>query len=610
MASRGRSPAARRARARHRRRAQDDRQRARTTDMAAGRMAVPPQPPAAAKARPPRAADATPPGHTQSTAVLGARRRASSELRMVPLVWIAVGIAAFFVPLFAVAPVGGVSLSISPLAHAWPWLLWPSRLLFGAALVDASVVPTRGWPALALLDVTLVGASCVAALAPLYATRHAADSFARSARRHMLLLVLGGALALGLVLALLPALPSDDIFSYILYGRISAVHGANPLVAVPSDFPHDPFLTLVYWRNVRSVYGSVWLLLSSGVTLLARALGGSLAVSVALFKLLGLAAHLVNIVLIWAILGRLAPRRQLTGALLYGWNPLCLLEFAASAHNDAVMLTFLLLAIYFLVRRWRVAAMIALGLSIAVKYMPVALLPLYLVFVWRELAARHVPTRARLGALAWRTGLVASVVTLTTLPYWDGVRTFSALLYSPPAQSLDNSISEGISWPLRWLAQGLGMVPHQASIAVDAALKGVALLAFAGLWLWQFRRARSLEGMLVAWGWVLLWYSMVASGWFWPWYVTWAVVVVALLPWQSLTTATLLLAGSALTLYGFLALQSAGIYGYRAAVVFGPPLAYLALRAWRRRHPTARRKGGASGARAATRGMPATRAPA
>ena len=29
--------------------------------------------------------------------------------------------------------------------------------------------------------------------------------------------------------------------------------------------------------------------------------------------------------------------------------------------------------------------------------------------------------------------------------------------------------------------------------------------------------------MLAGWGWILLWYALVASGWFWPWYVTWAV---------------------------------------------------------------------------------------
>ena len=68
--------------------------------------------------------------------------------------------------------------------------------------------------------------------------------------------------------------------------------------------------------------------------------------------MLGLVAHLTNAFLIWLIVGRLSPHRQLLGTLLYAWNPLCLLEFCASAHNDAVMLTFLLLGIYCLLRGW------------------------------------------------------------------------------------------------------------------------------------------------------------------------------------------------------------------------------------------------------------------
>src|SRR6516225_5956204 len=95
--------------------------------------------------------------------------------------------------------------------------------------------------------------------------------------------------------------------------------------------------------------------------------------------------------------------------------------------------------------------------------------------------------------------------------------------------------------------------------------------------------ARTLEGMLAGWGWILLWYALVASGWFWPWYVTWAVGVVALCAWGRLSVATLLLADGALTLYGFLPLQSSPLYGYRSLVAFGPALVYLLWQGWRRR---------------------------
>ncbi len=547
------------------------------------------------------------------------------------LLAVAALVEAFLLGLVAAAPLGGVSQSISPLARVWPWLLTPARLLFGDALVDGSRPAERGWPALALFAVLLVGASVGAALALPLCRRH------QGASGRYLALALGCAAVFGVTLVLLPSLPSDDVFSYILYGRIGAVHHANPLIAAPSAFPHDPFLLLVFWRGVLAVYGPVWLLLSGAVTLIAEGLGGALATYVLLFKLLGLLAHLANAALIWAILGLLAPRRRLLGTLLYAWNPLCLLEFCASAHNDAVLLTFALLGVYCLVRGWDVGAatvngggdasggrwdslryaakpptspyrkwegalsqlvaqhaavlwefgaVVCFGLSIATKYVLLVLLPLYLALVWRRGYERGEEWWRVALALVWRVGVVTGVVVVTVLPFWAGPRTLGAILYSPPAQQLDNSLLEAVSWPLRALAQAAGMQGVPAAALVENGLKLLGLVAFAVVWGAQFRRVRSLDGMLDAWAWTLFGYVVIASGWFWPWYVTWVVALVALLPWGALSVATLLLAGGVLTLYAFLPLYAAPVYGFRALLAFGPALLYLASllgRRWRRR---------------------------
>ena len=502
------------------------------------------------------------------------------------LLWVALTIEAFLLGLWIVAPLGGVTLSISPLARSWPWLLGPARLIFGDTPVSASIAPEQGWPQLALFAVLLVGATCAATLAPLITLRSGPAARLALSDRRLLLLALGVALILGVTLVLLPALPSDDIFSYILYGRISVIHSANPLIATPADFPHDPFLRLVYWQTTRSVYGPVWLLLSGGLALLAQAFGGSLFTYTLLFKLLGLTAHLLNAWLIWLILGRISgatPSRQLVGTLFYAWNPLCLLEFCASAHNDAMMLTLLLLGVYLLLRDHELLALIAFGASISTKYVPLALLPFYLVYVARRLAAQHVGWRRIALALLWRVGALALTLIALAAPYWSGPQTLGSLLYSPPAQQLDNSLLEAIQWPLRWLAQDAGLAAPSARTLVVTALKLLALALFGLLWLYEFRRASTLTGTVQAWGWALVWYALVASGWFWPWYVTWALAVVALLPWSRLSVVTALLAGGSLTLYAFLPLHSAPIYGYRSIVAFGPALAYLLWQAWRSR---------------------------
>lgn len=537
---------------------------------------------------------------------------ASSSLRpapALPLLAIATLIEVFLLALAAVAPVGGVSQTISPLARVWSWLLVPARLVFGDALVDASVPPERGWPALALFAVLLAGATCAAVLVVPLCRR------CQGANRRHLALALGGATLLGLTLVLLPSLPSDDVFSYILYGRISAVHHANPLISAPSSFPNDPFLSLVFWRGVRSVYGPMWLLLSAGLARLAEALGGSLVAYVLLFKLTGLLAHLANVALIWAILGVLAPRRRLLGTLLYAWNPLCLLEFCASAHNDAVMLTFALLGVYCLARSraaadivpaqrpagevpstgvhrpalrallsssghiyWEAAGLVAFALSISTKYVLLALLPFYFALVLRQALARHDAPARIARAVGWRLALICGVLALTAAPYWAGPQTLGSIAFSPPAQQLDNSLPEAFSWPLRALVQALGASRAAAAAFVDTGLKVVMLAAFVALWLLALRRVRDLESMLIAWGWVLFAYVVVASVWFWPWYVTWPLALAALLPWGDFTVATLLLAGGALTLYAFLPLYAAPIYGLRAWLVFGPALLYLLWR--------------------------------
>lgn len=495
-----------------------------------------------------------------------------------------VALEAFLLALWAVIPAASVSLSVSPLARIWPWLLAPAHLLLGDTLASTSLPPGRGLLALIALGVLLIGASCAAVLALRVAPR------VRLNRRQAQTVALVGAAIFGLTLVLLPSLPSDDIFSYILYGRISAVHGANPLISTPADFANDPFLTLVFWRDVRSVYGSVWLLLSAALSEVAQGFGGSLALYVALFKLLGFAAHLTNAWLIWRILGRLAPERQLQGTLLYAWNPLCLLEFCASGHNDAVMLTLLLLAVYCLLRDWELVGLVMFGLSISVKYVPVVLLPFYLALVARRMRASQVAWRQVGIGLAWRVGVVVLVVLLTALPFWAGPATLGALLLSPPAQQLGNSTAEAISWPLRALAQAVGLSSDAARNLVNTGLKIAGLLTFAALWLREFRRTRSLEGMLIAWGWTLLWYVLVASGWFWPWYVTWGIAVVALVPWGMLARLTVLLSAGVLTLYTFQPLYALGIYGYRSLVAFGPTLLVLAYvlaqrRGWLRSLP-------------------------
>ena len=86
--------------------------------------------------------------------------------------------------------------------------------------------------------------------------------------------------------------------------------------------------------------------------------------------------------------------------LVFAWNPLLAIEVAGSGHIDIVGALLLVVSAAALVRRWRATAAVALGLAIAVKFLPVVLLPLY----WKRVRIRD-------------AALAAAVVGLLYVPF-------------------------------------------------------------------------------------------------------------------------------------------------------------------------------------------------
>jgi hypothetical protein len=70
--------------------------------------------------------------------------------------------------------------------------------------------------------------------------------------------------------------------------------------------------------------------------------------------------------------------------LAYAWNPLLAIEVAGRGHIDIVGALVLLVSAAALGRRWRATAAVGLGLAIAVKLLPIVLLPLY----WKRVRIR------------------------------------------------------------------------------------------------------------------------------------------------------------------------------------------------------------------------------
>ena len=163
--------------------------------------------------------------------------------------------------------------------------------------------------------------------------------------RSILLLIVAVTVLAGLIFVLAPALLSQIIFSYADYGRDSITYHINPYFFAPTTNPGNPLIAFDPWRNATAAAGPAWIVICSFV-----AKAGSIHPLryILAFRLLGLAMHLLNILLLVAILRKLgrSPRVVATAALLYAWNPLILIENCLNGYNDVFVLSFILLGIF------------------------------------------------------------------------------------------------------------------------------------------------------------------------------------------------------------------------------------------------------------------------
>jgi hypothetical protein len=167
-----------------------------------------------------------------------------------------------------------------------------------------------------------------------------------------------------------PLLLSTDAWAYWDYGRLAAVHGANPYRVPPVEFRSDPAFAFVgtSWRDSSTVYGPAFTLASEP---LARAAGSSADVAAWIYK--SLAA--VAVLLAAGLAARLSSRPALALAFV-GWNPLLAVHFAGGGHNDAWLALLVVGALAAAASGRRQLAGACWALGALVKWVPLVLLPL------------------------------------------------------------------------------------------------------------------------------------------------------------------------------------------------------------------------------------------
>jgi alpha-1,6-mannosyltransferase len=169
----------------------------------------------------------------------------------------------------------------------------------------------------------------------------------------------------------------DDIHRYVWDGRLQRL-GYNPYLVVPSD-PAVKGLHTSETRNLNnpdlaSPYPPGALLFFRAVTAIHESVS---ALKIAFVMCdFGIALVLLDLLQ--------TSGRGAHWVLAYAWHPLLATEVAGSGHIDIVGTLLLVISVAALARRWRAIAALTFGLAVAVKFLPIVLLPLY----WKRVRIR------------------------------------------------------------------------------------------------------------------------------------------------------------------------------------------------------------------------------
>ncbi len=357
--------------------------------------------------------------------------------------------------------------------------------------------------------------------------------FFRTRQDKGLLSILALTVLLCALLTVIPPLVSKDTFSNIFYGKIAVRYHDNPYLITPQRFSSDELMayTSLNWKNTAIVYGPLHTYFSMLLNLMA---GQSITSNIFVFKGAMAFFHLVNVLLIWSILGMVAPRRQRWGTLIYAWNPISLLIGVGGGHNDLMMMTLVLAALYFLLKDKRWLGYLFLVFSVFIKYISVILVvALVLYFLnkrdgWRD----------KLHDLVLYAAVFLVIAAVLFLPFWAGFKTFDSTIHNLQLKNL-TSVGGLLGSAFYAIFRFVLRIPPSFAKTAGQVLAEVLLLPIFLLTLWFApRRAKERRDIPDMFFFVTLTYLLTAS-YYMPWYMIWLLPFIALRPWDRLTKYSL-----------------------------------------------------------------------
>lgn len=198
-------------------------------------------------------------------------------------------------------------------------------------------------------------------------------------RRQIYILII----AVSLLFMFIIPYTSSDVYSYIANGWSSAHYKENPYYVSTGQIADETGISdkmfnkvAKCWRYETVVYGPLWTIIC---TILSNFSFGNIDIALFIFKFTNLIVHLVNCILIYKI-----TKKNLF-VILYGLNPFILFEALSNVHNDIFIILFILLAIYFTIKKKNLFLAVAfIAMATAIKYLAILMLPFIVLYYARN----------------------------------------------------------------------------------------------------------------------------------------------------------------------------------------------------------------------------------
>lgn len=195
---------------------------------------------------------------------------------------------------------------------------------------------------------------------------------------HFRVLLLSGILFRFCLIFSIPAL-SDDFYRFVWDGRIQQL-GINPFDFTPAQFikqHSDPLLHKIFPYLNSPDYYSVYPQICQSIFKIASGIGGdSLYQTVIILKSAIFLSELGTILLLKKLLSARINAKSLQ--LIYVLNPLVIIELSGNIHFEALMIFFVLLAVWLINKQRYISSAGALSLAVQAKLLPLIFIPLLL----------------------------------------------------------------------------------------------------------------------------------------------------------------------------------------------------------------------------------------